>query len=70
MAKYCASSEQTYRNNIEAPFDFAGFNSEPIKDNCSGHLTSALGNTALRQRAASIRNICANYGVLGGSTRY
>jgi len=42
MARYGEYSEQTYRNQFENKFDFIGFNTVMIKENCSLHLINAF----------------------------
>jgi Transposase DDE domain len=42
MARYGSYTEQTYRNQMSKPFDWAGFNKNLIQQNCSGELILAF----------------------------
>ena len=42
MARYGSYSEQTYRNQMSKPFDWAGFNKNLIQQNCSDELILAF----------------------------
>jgi hypothetical protein len=41
MARYGSFNEKTYRNQMEKPFDWAGFNVELVRSNCSKELILA-----------------------------
>jgi len=41
MARYGSYEEKTYRNQMEKPFDWVGFNTELIQENCSKELILA-----------------------------
>jgi hypothetical protein len=41
MARYGSYQEKTYRNQMEKPFDWVGFNTELIRENCSQELIFA-----------------------------
>jgi len=41
MARYGSFNEKTYRNQMEQPFDWAGFNTQLVQANCSLELIMA-----------------------------
>jgi hypothetical protein len=57
MARYGCYNEKTYRNHMEQPFDWAGFNSEFIDQNCSKELILAYDPSCLSKNGKKTLNV-------------
>jgi hypothetical protein len=57
MARYGRYNEKTYRNQMERPFDWVGFNTELIIDNCSNELILAYDPSYLSKSGKQTPNV-------------